>query len=148
MQRPWRATALVLLGAFALGAVGVISYTVGVDHGTTIEVADGEAFRTWRHHGWGHGWGHGYGFFPLFPFLLGLFLLFLLMTLVRAAIGPRQHGFGPHGFGPPWATQHDAPEDRFDAWHRRSHDRIGRSPARDAEGVRDHNDGGDPPAAP
>lgn len=116
----WKPLAIGLLGIVALGVVGGIAYNVGVDHGTTVQLADGETVRYWRD-GWGPR-GNG-GFFPFFPILFFLFIGLLFFTLVRVAVGPRRGWGGP----PPWVGGTEARTERFDDWHRRSHERIERT---------------------
>ena len=84
-------------------------------------------------YGYGHGWGWGWGGFNVFGLLAGLFFLFLLFALIRAATwrGRGWGGYGkwggPGGPGGPGAWgDHDHRarfQDTFDDWHRQAHDR-------------------------
>jgi hypothetical protein len=79
-------------------------------------------------YGYGPGWGwHGGPGFGIFGLLFGLFFLFLLFGLLRAAFGRGRGWGGPGGWGGrggwgnhdngehPWERQ---ARERHDAWHR------------------------------
>jgi len=135
-----------LFGAFALvvaiaivAGIGIGVYNAGVSEGVAeaarvAQVAgDGAAVVYPPYvgpYGYGHGWGwHGGPGFGIFGFLFGLFFLFLLFGLLRAAFGGGRHWGGPGGWGPggrggwgngdhgehPWER---AARDRHEAWHR------------------------------
>ena len=87
-------------------------------------------------YGYGPGWGWHGGGFSIFGFLFGLFILFLLFGLIRAAFG-RGRGWGGRGWGPGgpggyggWARGYDhkggehpwesRAREVHDAWHRES----------------------------
>ena len=86
----------------------------------------------------GYGW-HGPDIFGL---LFGLFFLFILFGIIRAAFSGgrgRERGWGHHGYGPGWGKGFgpgDGPESwrgdrdsRIAEWHRRLHDEEGSSGA-------------------
>lgn len=119
--------AVALVGL--LGIVGVNIYQAGYVAGAA---ADGAAvIAPWA--GYGPGWGFGHGF-SLFGFLGTLLIIFLVIGLIRAAVGSR-HGWGPGGWGPggrqhghgprgwdaesfrgtPWEAR---AREVHDAWHR------------------------------
>ena len=82
-------------------------------------------------YGYGHGWGwHGGPGFGIFGILFGLFFIFLLFGLVRAAFGHGRGWGGPGGWGRggpggwgghehngerPWERQ---ARELHDSWHR------------------------------
>jgi hypothetical protein len=84
-------------------------------------------------YGYGWGWGWGHGGFPFFGILAGLFFLFLLFALIRAATwrgrgwggyGPGRWGSGGPG-GPGGWGDHDHRarfQQTFDELHRQSHE--------------------------
>jgi hypothetical protein len=88
-------------------------------------------------YGYGPGWGWHGGGFSIFGFLFGLFILFLLFGLIRAAFG-RGRGWGggrgwsgPGYWGPgghdhtgerPWERQ---AREVHDAWHRDANGQSG-----------------------
>ena len=133
---------LVLVGVLVGLGVGV--YQAGVAQGivdagrfpagATVPVAG---------YGYGHGWG-GPGF-GLFGLLFGLFFLFLLFGLARAAFsrgrgwgpgGPGGHGWGGPGWGRGYGPGFEGPEGwreererRMAELHRRLHeDEAGHDP--------------------
>ena len=106
-----------------LVGIGVGVYNAGVSAGlaTTVAAPSGAPVAyypgpyVW--HGWG--WGPGWGFFGIFFWILGIFLIF---ALLRAIFGwGRWSGRGyrdwNHG-----ANGHGGPEGRFEEWHRRLHE--------------------------
>jgi hypothetical protein len=88
----------------------------------------------------GAGYGYGWHGPDLFGLLLGLFFLFILFNIVRAAFfGGRGRGWGHHGYGygPGWGKDdgpggprswREAREQRMADWHRQLHDEE-RSPS-------------------
>ena len=88
--------------------------------------------------GYGYGW-HGPGLFGL---LIGLFFLFILFNIIRAAFFGRGRGWGHHGhgYGPGWGwgygpgegadgprSWREAREQRMADWHRELHDAEGKA---------------------
>ena len=87
----------------------------------------------------GYGWHGGPGIFGI---LFGIFFLFLIFGLLRAAFS-RGRGYGPgwgHGYGPGWGRGPGG-EMGFDAWREERERRI-------AELHRRLHDEGDPSSAP
>ena len=140
-----RTIARILLVVVLIGgalAVGVTSYNAGVTAGLVqsgqavvvpggYPVAPGTAYV-------GYGWGFGHGF-GLFGFLGGLLFLFLLIGLIRAAVGGPRRGWGGPGGPRGWGDgRRDAWEERVrethDALHRESADRPADRPAGPAAG--------------
>ena len=133
-----RTIARILLVAFlALAAVGIgaTAYNAGLAAGTAHEgtvVVQPGAYPVAPYAGWGWGWGWG---FPFVWFFGGLFFLFLLFGLIRAAFGgPRRgRGFGRGWSGGGWTSAgwtgvgwtddqgrswEDRAHEAHDAWHR------------------------------
>jgi hypothetical protein len=110
---------IALVGVLAL--IGISVYNAGVSAGlaeTGTAVASGAPvvyYGPYVGHPWG--WG-GFGFFGIFFWILGIFLIF---GLIRAVFGFGRWGgrrdwyghHGPGGYGPP--------KDHLDDWHRRAH---------------------------
>jgi hypothetical protein len=106
-----------------LALIGVSVYNAGVSAGlaeTGAAVASGAPvvyYGPYVGHPWG--WG-GVGFFGIFFWILGIFLIF---GLIRAAFGFGRWGgrrggwYGHHGPG-----GYGGPRDDFDDWHRRAHE--------------------------
>jgi hypothetical protein len=123
-----RTFARILLAIVIVGgaiAIGVTSYNAGVTAGLVqsgqavvvpggYPVAPGAAYV-----GYGWGFGHGFGFFG---FLGGLLFLFLLIGLIRAAVGGPRRGWGGPGGPRGWGG-----DGRRDAWAERvreTHDAL------------------------
>jgi hypothetical protein len=113
--------ALVLIGVLVMIGVGV--YNAGVSAGlaeTGAAVASGAPvvyYGPYVGHPWG--WG-GFGFFGIFFWILGIFLIF---ALIRAAFGfgrrGRDYGEWNRHHGP---SRRDGPRDYLDDWHKRAHE--------------------------
>ena len=136
---------LVLVGG-AIG-LGVSAYNAGVSAGLVqsgqVVVTPG-GYPVAPYVGYGYGWGAGHSF-GFFGFLGGLVFLFLLIGLIRAAVGGGRRGWGPGGHGGGGPGRPDGPGGpggwRSDAWEQRvkeTHDAL----HRDATG------GSDEPARP
>ena len=104
---------LVLVGVLVGAGVGI--YQAGIAQG----VIDAGRFPAGgpvpvQGYGYGHGWGGpGFGFFGL---LFGVFFLFLLFGLVRAAFS-RGRGWGPGGWGGPgWGKGYGPGSGGPEAW--------------------------------
>jgi hypothetical protein len=120
---------LLLVGV--LVAVGAGIYQAGVVQGVAqaATVAPGTAVAV---PAYGYGWGWGFGFHWIFGLFFGLFFLFLIFGLIRAAFG-RGRGWGPgggrggwgYGYGPgsgdpeAWRAERDR---RMSEMHRRLHE--------------------------
>lgn len=125
-RRIWTGVIAGVLAASVLLAVGIGAYEAGRDDAAVTRLAGDRVVEVVGHH-W-HGPGFGFFLFPLFAILL-------VALIARAAFGRgrwyRNYGgwgpAGPHGDGPPGPYGPD-PEDRFDEWHRRSHERGVSSP--------------------
>jgi hypothetical protein len=111
--------AVALIGV--LVAIGVGVYDAGVSAGLTQQgaaVASGAPTVVYAGpyvaHGWG--WGPGFGFFGIFFWILGIFLVF---GLIRAAFG---FGRGGHrGWRGAYGRYGDR-GDHLEDWHRRAHE--------------------------
>jgi hypothetical protein len=109
--------ALALVGLIA--AVGIGIYDAGVGAGLMQAgreaVASGAPAPVVYYPGpyYGHGWGGGFGFFGIFFWILGIFLIF---GLVRAAFGRGRWG-GPGGW-----SRHEGGKGHLEEWHRQAHD--------------------------
>jgi len=110
---------LALIGIVV--AIGVGVYNAGVTQGIAQQgaaVASGAPVVVYPGPYVGH-WGWGFGFFGIFFWILGIFLIF---ALIRAAFG-----FG-RGRGGGWGGHHGyygrygTPQDHLEDWHRRAHD--------------------------
>jgi hypothetical protein len=108
--------AVALVGLLAL--VGVSVYNSGVSAGlgeaARLATASGDPVPVYAYpgpyvgHGWGYGWG-GFGFFGIFFWIIGLFLVF---GLIRAAF------WGGRWGGP----RNGSRSGHLEEWHRRAHD--------------------------
>ena len=121
---------LLLIGLVALAGSAV--YNAGVTAGIAADVgsviASGEPVPIGVYpglyvgHPWGFGgWGWVGGFFGI---LFGIFFLFLIFGLLRAAFGWGRWGGGHRG----WdgykgyrGDHHRGPREYFDEWHREQH---------------------------
>ena len=119
--------AVALVGLLAL--VGVSVYNSGVSAGlgeaARLATASGNPVPVYAYpgpyvgHGWGYGWG-GFGFFGIFFWILGIFLVF---GLLRAAFGRRRGGgWGGPGPGGPGGLGGRRGE-MVEEWHREMHRR-------------------------
>ena len=110
---------LALIGI--LVAIGVGVYNAGVSQGIAQQgaaVASGAPVVVYPGPYVGH-WGWGFGFFGIFFWILGIFLIF---ALIRAAFGfgrGRGKGWGGH-YG--YYGRYGSPQDHLEDWHRRVHD--------------------------
>jgi hypothetical protein len=95
--------------------VGVVGYQLGVSHGLALG-AQAAAPDGALPYGWYR--PHPFGFFPIFPFL---FLAFWFVML-RGFFWGRPGRWRTHRLD--W----DDPAARFDAWHRRAHERMNTEP--------------------
>jgi hypothetical protein len=123
-----RGLAMLALVA-VLVAVGVGVYNAGVTAGVAQQgaaIASGAPVVVYPGpyigHGWG--WGPGFGFFGIFFWILGIFLIF---GLIRAAFGFGNHGGrrgwgGHHGGYAGYAGHGGDPRDHLEDWHRRAHE--------------------------
>ncbi len=124
----------VLVGG---GIVASVAYQAGVSTAVTTAVATapaGTVVTPVAAVPYGYGWGWGHGGFPFFGIFAGLFFLFLLFALIRAATwrGRGWGGYGPGGYGGPggpggygkWGNHdHRARfQETFDELHRQSHE--------------------------
>jgi hypothetical protein len=127
-----RTIARILLVFVLVGgalAIGVGAYNAGLTAGLVqsgqVVVTPG-GYPVAPYVGYGYGWGIGHGF-SFFGFLGGLFVLFLVFALIRAAFGGPRRGWGPGGTGHRgW---------RSDAWEQRvkeTHDALHRDAARES----------------
>ena len=133
MNRTIAAIVLVAVLAIGGGLIAVTAYQAGVGTAVATAVADGAtvvAPPPGYGYGYGYGWGWHPGGFGIFGLLFGLFFLFLVFGLIRAAFWGGRRGWGPGGWGGP--GHHGGPGqnpwiDRFgtsfDEWHRQAHDR-------------------------
>jgi hypothetical protein len=137
-----RTLARVLLVVFLVfGAIGLgaTAYNAGVSaglahEGTVVVSPSTGAPAPYAGSGWG--WGFGWGF-PFFGFFGGLFFLFILFGLIRAAFGGWGRGWG-RGYGRGWSgsgwpderglTWEDRARETHDAWHRAHPDTPGSTP--------------------
>ena len=109
---------LALIGV--LVAIGVGVYNAGVSQGIAQQgaaVASGAPVVVYPGPYVGH-WGWGFGFFGIFFWIMGIFLIF---ALIRAAFGFGRGGkgwTGRHGYYGRYGNAQDHLED----WHRRAHD--------------------------
>lgn len=131
---------LTLLAVGLLVGIGAGIYQMGVAQGI-VDAGRFPAGQPVPVAGYGYGWHGGPGIFGI---LFGLFFLFLLFGLIRAAFS-RGHGWGPgwghgHGDGPGWGRRF-GPEGGPDAWreererrmaelHRKLHEAEGDEGAR------------------
>jgi hypothetical protein len=129
---------LVLIGV--LVAIGVGVYNAGVSAGlaTTVPAPSGAPVAYYPGpyvHGWG--WGPGWGFFGIFFWILGIFLIFGLLRAIFgwgrwSGRGYREWDHRPNGSG--------GPLNRFEEWHRRLHES-------DPAGGGQPSSGGAPPSS-
>ncbi|MGH9209902.1 MAG: hypothetical protein ACRD2C_04380 [Acidimicrobiales bacterium] len=129
-RRIWTGVVAGVLAAAALLTVGIGAYQAGRDDEVVTRVVeDGEVVRV-VNDGWNR--GPGFGFF-LFPLLLILLVVFIARGRGWGGGWHRRYGpYGPpgrrpDGYGDPsgrWACDPGDPEDTFDEWHRRSHERA------------------------
>jgi len=119
--------ALVLIGV--LVAIGVGVYNAGVSAGLATQVVAPSGAPAVYYPGpyaW-HGWGWGFGFFGIFFWILGIFLIFGLLRAIFGwgrwgGRGYRDWSHKPNGYG-----GYGGPQSHFDEWHRRSHESEGGS---------------------
>ncbi|HJP72543.1 MAG TPA: hypothetical protein VJ975_12570 [Candidatus Limnocylindria bacterium] len=121
-----RVLAALLVVALVVG-IGTTIYNAGVDAGLAAApaLASGDPVPVGAYgpyvHGWyGHGWG--FGFFGIFFWILGIFLIFGLLRFAFGAgrWGGRGSGHGRGG----WSDCRD----RIEAWHAEMHRRSDASP--------------------
>lgn len=119
-----------LAGLLVLGllvGVGAGIYQLGIAQGI-VDAGRFPAGATVPVAGYGYGWHGGPGIFGI---LFGLFFLFLLFGLIRAAFS-RGRGWGPGwggGWGPGWSGGpgrgdgwHEERDRRVAEWHRHLHE--------------------------
>jgi hypothetical protein len=125
---------LIVVGLLVSAGAGI--YQAGVTQGV-IDAGRFPAGATVPIAGYGYGW-HGP---DLFGLLFGLFFLFILFGIIRAAFfGGRGRGWGHHGYGygpGPWGKGFGSGEgpggwrgdrdSRIAEWHRRLHEEEGGS---------------------
>jgi hypothetical protein len=113
---------LALIAVLVFIGVGV--YNAGVTAGlaeTGNAVASGAPAVYYPGPYYGHPWGWGgFGFFGIFFWILGIFLIF---GLIRAAFGFGRWGRG----GRDWSNHHGpggygGPRQHFEDWHRQAHE--------------------------
>ena len=137
-----RALAFVLL-LVVVGGLGVLAYNAGVSAGVTqgvqqVVVQDGQPV-TVVPYPYGPYWhGGGFGFFGIFFWIIGFFLI---IGLLRAIFGWGRWGrggWGKHGYygygspggpGGPGAPYGSDRMDRVSEWHRELHKRDEAAPA-------------------
>ena len=121
----FRILAVVLLFGL-VAAVGIGIYNAGVSAGIASDygsvIASGAPVPVTVYPGpyVGHPWGWGFGFFGI---LFGIFFLFLIFGLIRAAFG-WGHGGRYRGWGGPYGydkDHHRGRRDYLDEWHREQH---------------------------
>ena len=124
----------VLLVVGLLAGIGFGVYNAGVDQGLAQNVsaaASGAPAVAYGYPGYYGHWGFGFGFFGIFFWILGIFLIF---ALLRAAFGwgrwgrGRWGGYGHGGYGHggysggPAGDKGDPRRAMLDEWHREAHD--------------------------
>jgi len=145
MFRGFLGLVATLLVVGLLVSVGVGIYQAGIAQG----IVDAGRFPAGANvpvAGAGYGYGYGWHGPDLFGLLIGLFFLFILFGIIRAAFfGGRGRGWGHHGYGygrGPWGRDFGPGDDRGDReswradrdsriadWHRRLHEQdTGGSP--------------------
>ena len=111
----FRALAVLALVAVVV-AIGVGVYNAGLTAGIAQQgaaIASGQPTVVYPGPYYGHwGWGPGFGFFGIFFWILGIFLIF---GLIRAAFGWGRWRGDHHG-------RYGGPRDYLEDWHRRAHD--------------------------
>jgi hypothetical protein len=119
-----RVLAALLVVALVIG-IGTAVYNAGVDAGLAAApaLASGDPVPLGGYgpyaHGWyGHGWG--FGFFGIFFWILGIFLIFGLLRFAFGGGGRRWGGPGGPGAGGGWGDRRDRIEDWHAEMHRRS----------------------------
>jgi hypothetical protein len=124
-----RVLAALLVVALVIG-IGTAVYNAGVDAGLAAApaLASGDPVPLGGYgpyaHGWyGHGWG--FGFFGIFFWILGIFLIFGLLRFAFGGGGRRWGGPGGPGAGGGWGDRRDRIEDWHAETHRRSDARAG-----------------------
>ena len=123
----------VLLVVGLLAGIGFGVYNAGVDQGLAQNVnaaASGPPAVAYGYPGYYGHWGFGFGFFGIFFWILGIFLIF---ALLRAAFGwgrwgrGRWGGYGHGGYGHggysggPAGDKGDPRRAMLDEWHRDAH---------------------------
>jgi hypothetical protein len=133
-QRVWTGVVAGVLAATLLLTVGIGAYNAGQDDNAVTRVVsdtDGDVVRV-VDHGWGRGPGFGFFLFPLF-----VILLIALLARGRGWRGGWHRHWGHHGYGPGPGPYGREPEETFDEWHRRSHERAAASSEGSKEGPQD-----------
>lgn len=129
--------AVLLLVAVAIGigsAVYNAGVTAGMDEAARIAAASGDPLPV-AGYGYGpywHGaWGFGFGFFGIFFWILGIFLIF---GLLRFAFGwGRWGGRGPGNGGPGGWGARGGRREMVEEWHRELHRREGEGSSPNAD---------------
>ena len=130
---------LALVALLVIIGIGV--YDAGMSQGIAEAgrqvVASGEPVTQYVYPGpyAGH-WGWGFGFFGIFFWILGIFLIFALLRAIFGWGRWRGSGYGGYagygryaGWGPP-----GGPGGRFEEWHRQAHEAQTESAPGQAEG--------------
>ena len=124
---------LLLIGLVA--AVGVGIYNAGVSAGIASDIGSqissgAQVPIVYTGPYVGQPWGGGIGFFGI---LFGIFLLFLIFGLIRAAFGwghyGRHRGGGEYKS---WGHHYGGPNEYLDQWHRESHGEQAEPPKADS----------------
>ena len=118
---------LLLIGLIV--AIGAGVYNAGVSAGLaqTVAAPSGAPVAYYPGPYALHGWGWGFGFFGIFFWILGIFLIFGLLRAIFGwgrwgGRGYRDWSHKPNGYG-----GYGGPQAHFDEWHRRSHESEGGS---------------------
>lgn len=136
MNRIIPAIALIVLVAIGGGLIANAAYNAGLNSAVTTAVSNGQAVvpvvAPPYGYGYGYGW-HPFGWgFSIFGLLFGLFILFVIFGLIRAAFRGGRRGWGQGGWGPGhhdrgWDARYERDPwiDRFgpsfEEWHRQAH---------------------------
>ena len=125
-RSPFRAIVLLLLVLAGAAVIGVGAYQAGLQHGfveagRTAAVPLEGTSHVYIVPGAGYGPWHG-GFFPLFPLVVGFFLV---AFVVRGLAWRGRGGCGGHRG---WGGRRDGLPPAFEEWHRRAHERMAGTP--------------------
>jgi hypothetical protein len=113
---------LLLVGLLVSVGIGVYNagVTAGVADAGRAAVSSGAPVVYYPGPYIGHGWGGaGFGFFGIFFWILGFFLIFALSW---AAFGFGRWGRGGRGWGEHDGPRGGGPRQHFEDWHRRAHE--------------------------
>ena len=110
---------LLLLGLLAAGGVAIynagVSAGIASDVGNAIASGGGVPVPYYPGPYLAHPWGFGFGFFG---FLFGIFFLFLIFGLLRAAFGGGHRGRWHHEGG---GSKRDGWQSHLNEWHDAQH---------------------------